>query len=392
MRRHRPQLDGLRAIAVAAVAWSHWEPDYQFGIPFGAGVHLFFVLSGFLITTILLDIRSAADRRAALGSFYIRRALRIFPAFYVTLLLAWLGDVPLVRESLAWHLAYLSNAWIFVGDRWPGSISHFWSLAVEEQFYLAWPWLIVFAPRRWLLPAILGSVAAAPAFRWMLAADGQRESMLAILTPGCLDSLGMGALLAVGWSAGLKPGPTLHIANGGPGFSRAAIAALVGLIALLIAEATGSALPLPLVAIKQTLQAVVFAWIVMRAAEGFDGTLGRFLSAGPTVYLGQISYGLYLAHGLAGELLATFGISSASLPEPFRLLTLAGVTFIAASLSWHVMERPINALKDRCRTDPTSYEPGSATTLDSSRRLAPRSEARTVLPLRGAAEVRAQPR
>ena len=300
-----------------------------------------------------------------MGSFYIRRALRIFPAFYVTLLLAWLGDVPLVRESLAWHLAYLSNAWIFVGDRWPGSISHFWSLAVEEQFYLAWPWLIVFAPRRWLLPAILGSVAAAPAFRWMLAADGQRESMLAILTPGCLDSLGMGALLAlrhgVG-SAGLKPGPPLsramQIANGGPGFSRAVIAALVGLIALLIAEATGSALPLPLIAIKQTLQAVVFAWIVLRAAEGFDGTLGRFLSAGPTVYLGQISYGLYLAHGFAGELLATFGISSASLPEPFRLLTLAGVTFVAASLSWHLMERPINALKDRLPYGTPASQPG----------------------------------
>jgi peptidoglycan/LPS O-acetylase OafA/YrhL len=351
LRRHRPQLDGLRAVAVAAVAWSHWERDYQFGIPFGAGVHLFFVLSGFLITTILLDIRSAADRRAAVGSFYIRRALRIFPAFYVTLLLAWLGDVPLVRESLAWHLAYLSNAWIVLGDRWPGSISHFWSLAVEEQFYLAWPWLIVFAPRRWLLPAILASVAAAPAFRWMLAADGHRESMLAILTPGCLDSLGTGALVAwqgVG-SARLKPGPPFPVAKVGPGFSRAGLLAAFGLVALLATEATGSALPLPLplVAIKQTLQAVVFAWIVMRAAEGFDGTLGRFLSAGPTVYLGQISYGLYLAHGFAGELLATFGISSASLPEPFRLLTLAGVTLAAASLSWHLLERPLNALKTR---------------------------------------------
>ena len=173
--------------------------------------------------------------------------------------------------------------------------------------------------------------------------------MLAILTPGCLDSLGVGALVA--WlgdgSAGLKPGPPCQIVKVGPGFSRAALLAAFGWVALLATEATGSALPLPLMAIKQTLQAVVFAWIVMRAAEGFDGTLGRFLSAGPTAYLGQISYGLYLAHGFAGELLATFGIASASLPEPFRLLTLAGVTVAAASLSWHLLERPLNALKSR---------------------------------------------
>jgi len=119
------------------------------------------------------------------------------------------------------------------------------------------------------------------------------------------------------------------------------------LIALLIAEATGSALPLPLMAIKQTLQAIVFAWIVMRAHEGVPGRIGRFLSAGPTVYLGQISYGLYLAHGFAGELLATIGMSSASLPEPVRLVALAGVTLAAASLSWHLLERRINALKSR---------------------------------------------
>ena len=141
--RRQPQLDGLRAVAVAAVAWSHWERDYQAGIPFGAGVHLFFVLSGFLITRILLDVRQASDRGAAIRAFYIRRALRIFPAFYVTLLLAWIAGVPLVRESLAWHATYLSNVWIFQMDQWPGSISHLWSLAVEEQFYLAWPFLIL---------------------------------------------------------------------------------------------------------------------------------------------------------------------------------------------------------------------------------------------------------
>lgn len=123
--------------------------------------------------------------------------------------------------------------------------------------------------------------------------------------------------------------------------------ASLSFLGLLAAEAAGSTLPLPLMAIKQTLQAVVFVWIVMRAADGFDGHVGRLLSSAPVVYVGKISYGLYLAHGFAGEILGTFGIASASLPEPLRLLALAGVTFAAASLSWRLMERPINAFKDR---------------------------------------------
>ena len=152
---YRPQLDGLRAVAVLAVAWSHWERPYQFGIPFGAGVHLFYVLSGFLITGILLEVRQQHQRGAALRTFYIRRALRIFPAFYLTLAFAWWAEVPPLRETLAWHATYLSNAQIVLTETWPGAISHFWSLAVEEQFYLLWPWLIVFVPERLLLRVVV---------------------------------------------------------------------------------------------------------------------------------------------------------------------------------------------------------------------------------------------
>ena len=71
-------------------------------------------------------------------------------------------DVPPVRETFWWHALYASNVQIVVSGEWPGAISHFWSLAVEEQFYLAWPWLIVFAPRRWLVPAIVAAIAVAP--------------------------------------------------------------------------------------------------------------------------------------------------------------------------------------------------------------------------------------
>ena len=245
-------------MAVPAVAWSHWERPYQFGIPFGAGVHLFYVLSGFLITGILLDVRERADRVAGLKAFYIRRALRIFPAFYLTLALAWIADVPPVRETFWWHALYLSNVQIVVSGEWPGAISHFWSLAVEEQFYLLWPWLIVWVPRRWLVPAIVAAIAVAPLFRLWLAMIGYRETMLGVLTPGWLDSLGVGALLALMRELLTRCGdrrraPRRHSRST---FRLVVSLATVSWVAMLIVEAAGIVLPLPLLAIKQTLQAV----------------------------------------------------------------------------------------------------------------------------------------
>ncbi len=346
MSTYRPQLDGLRAVAVMAVAWSHWERPYQFGIPFGAGVHLFYVLSGFLITGILLGVREPVDRAGALRAFYIRRALRIFPAFYLTLAVIWWADLPLVRESVAWHAAYLSNVYTFVRGEWPGAISHFWSLAVEEQFYLVWPWLIVFAPRRWLVPGIVAAIVSAPLFRLWMGALGYKETMHAVLTPGCLDSLGVGALLAAVAGPGFNPALAAK-ARLKPRPTTVAATALLMWLAIWVMESRGP-VPLPVTAIKQTLQAFVFGWIILKGAEGFSGVTGRVLSSAPVVYLGRISYGVYLAHGFAGALAAT-GFALAGLawpaPEPWRLIILCGVTVAAAALSWHVLERPLNALK-----------------------------------------------
>ena len=201
--RYSPQLDGLRAVSVVAVAYSHWLPAWQFGLPLGAGVHLFFVLSGFLITRILLALRDLPRRGQAVGRFYVRRALRLFPAFYLVLGLAWLADVPLVRETWAWHAAYLSNVRIASDARWMGHVSHFWSLAVEEQFYLLWPWLIVWSPRTWLGPILAMAVLSGPASRYIAATVGLAEPFWALVPAGSADSLGVGALVAwAGWRRG----------------------------------------------------------------------------------------------------------------------------------------------------------------------------------------------
>jgi peptidoglycan/LPS O-acetylase OafA/YrhL len=338
---HRPQLDGLRAVAVAAVAWSHWERDWQYGFPFGVGVHLFYTLSGFLITGILLGLRDAPRPTSVLSAFYARRALRIMPAFYATLILAALAGVTVVRDSWPWHASYLSNVWIFAGGRWPADVSHFWSLAVEEQFYLVWPCLILFAPARWIGPAIVGAIATSPLFRWGLVSAGYRETLSALLVPGCLDSLGMGALLA--WVAVAKPTHYRPLTRALLGIG------LPGWLLLRGMNLLGVHVPAPMHAIEQTLQACVFAWIVAGAAVGFRGWAGWLLQSLPVTYLGRISYGVYLAHGfagvMAGGLLSLFGFADVVVPEPFRLVLLTLVTIGAASVSWFAMERPLNAMK-----------------------------------------------
>ena len=168
----------------------------------------------------------------------------------------------------------------------------------------------------------------------MFAYAGYRESLQGVLTIGSLDSLGVGALLAVVrldakwllWSA-LPAG-----------------------LALAATELIGVILPPWLVVTKQLFQAMMFGWLVLRASAGFGGAAGRFLAARPVVYFGRISYGLYLVHGIAGDIMiAVFGLAGLAwpLPEPWRFVVLFAVTLAIAATSWRFMERPLNDLKRR---------------------------------------------
>ena len=199
---HMPQLDGLRACAVMAVMAYHFLPAWNLNLGAILGVKLFFVLSGFLITGILLRSREAAENAGqsagtTLRQFYIRRILRIFPLYYFVIGIALVLNLEPVREILPWLLTYTLNIHMANQGWFVDKFAHFWSLAIEEQFYLVWPWLILFAPKKLLLPVTIAFILTAPLYRAYEMLIGMHGLASFIFTPSCLDSLCMGALVAI---------------------------------------------------------------------------------------------------------------------------------------------------------------------------------------------------
>lgn len=328
---YMPQLDGLRALAAIAVVLHHnlwrggWLGAARGTVHLGdTGVRLFFVLSGFLITGILLRARRGTSAPAALRSFYARRFLRIFPLYYAVVLgLALLGQ-PLIRSTLPWNLAYLANFKLALLGDFPGPpVSHLWTLSVEEQFYLVWPLVVLFAPERALLPAALSTLLIAPASRLVLLLLAN-ETAATVVTTSCLDTLGAGAALAI---LGRVP--------------RGIAARGLALLAILTALELAGIGTWFQVAFRDTAYACMFAWVVQRGSEGVRGPLGRLLASAPLVYLGTISYGIYVFHHVLPALvkLPGFGIARTGL--------VLALTIPLAALSYRFFEAPLNALKRR---------------------------------------------
>ena len=315
--------------------WSQEGPGHH-------GVRLFFVISGFLITGILLRLRN--DRARSLGSqlrtFYARRSLRIWPTYYLVLLGAGFLNLDGIRSSMLWHAGYLSNFYYFRADRWdPGVASHLWSLSVEEQFYLIWPFVILLTPVRRLPWVMVAAIVAALAFRASTTLFWASDFAPGILTPASLDALGMGGALALARYARIDP----HRVQSW--LWAAAAAALVAYLLL-----NNSSLSWLADVYGDFLLAIVFTSLVAGADEGISGIPGKMLEWTPVVFLGQISYGLYLYHNfvrlIAEKVAYKVGIY-ATLPQPWQFLAMTGLTIIAATASWFMIERPISGLKRR---------------------------------------------
>ena len=345
-RTHMKQLDGLRAFAIFFTMVTHFVvvSDTPMGrlIPRGQlGVRPFFVISGFLITRILLRCRLEHDGWRELRVFYCRRVLRIVPLYYATLAITALVNIKPVRQTLWWHVAYLSNFYqVLRHAPLQTVVTPFWSLSVEEQFYLVWPFLILFLPRRYLLKAMIATVCVGPLSRLIGVTMDIHE--FGYLPFSCMDVLGIGAIMAY------CQDKELGSPEAATRFTK--IMKWVGLPSFgLFFAAKAAGIEIPGASVLTDLAAAfAFGWLVSRAASSFKGPVGKVLELKPIRYIGTISYGIYILHGFMPVILYyLLEWSHISLREDslFRFLLLIGMSVTAASISWRFFEGPINSYK-----------------------------------------------
>ena len=344
-----PHLDGLRALAILGILFEHFglmlPPLLRCG---PLSVRFFFVLSGYFITLSLWKLQSdvAESKRGSLlplGRFYLRRLMRIGPPFYLALLVGALFGVEEVRTNLFWLMSFQTNNYIAWLGYWPNSISHFWSLAVQEQFYLIWPVFILALPRRWFLPMMAAFIVFGLVFRlWCVATEASTLTRW-ITIFGCIDSFAVGALIAY-----LKQARLLERMR----FLSPTLLFAMPLIAFGCFFLGRALMTLPennlFLALTESVDAIFLAWALSVALVGVKGPYARVLSWSPLVYLGRISYGVYVYHVfviiLVSPLLVPYGLTESHLAFA-RVGVLLLLTLGTASLSWHYLEQPFLAWK-----------------------------------------------
>ena len=362
--------------AIYAVAESGW-----------IGVDLFFVLSGFLITGILLDAKGSDGY---FRNFYARRALRIFPLYYGFLFL-WFFVLPRVfgispdatyavdGQTQWWFWTYLSNFLSVVPSiQTPHGLNHFWTLAVEEQFYIVWPAVVLALPDRRLRIVCLALIPAGFLFRlWLMTTDYAHTGGY-VLTPARMGTLALGAWLA---SAIREPEMRRWV-------NAHALKFLAGSLVLLAAinfpdmRMEGHELAMQTVGFP--LLAIFGAAVIVFAirADRDDSWYQKFLRARGLTFFGKYSYGMYVLHlpiivcfetlGFGIDSFAKFRGSDLPGTAAFSATALAATT-AAAYISWHLYEKRFLGLKKHF----TARESSVTTTRPAFQRAAPQFEART---------------
>ena len=327
------ELNGLRATAIALVILRHWFGLGNDSLNLGdLGVTIFFVLSGFLITRILLLERSYRDTQkksisSILRSFYLKRVLRIFPIYYLLLLVLFIFNKELLEDSLKWHLSYLSNYYfVIVRHGWQSSLSHLWSLAVEEQFYIIWPLLILFTPSNLLKYLLIIFIIIAPVFRLIYFNPNQ---LYKYLTPGCFDALALGGMIAYYEKS------ILQITNKHMKFVNFMI--VLSMLFIYLVSQTESA------KFKEVFErfsySIMATFLIVKLLSKSDSLLHKMFRWGPILFIGTISYGLYLYHNL----IPFYTIER--VPFIFNYVLRVLILLTIASLSYYIIEKPIMRLK-----------------------------------------------
>lgn len=353
MKKYYDKIDGLRGVAILLVLVDHFLLEYFTGTRIREintgyyGVDLFFVISGFLITSILLKVKGDSFKSKYVN-FIVRRALRIFPIYYLTLLVLFSLNLPIVRDKIVYLLTYTYN-YSHVYSTLNHPITHFWSLSVEEQFYLFWPVLVLLLATRKKQLLIITIAITVLSYAQLL---------LELITPlaqfqyvGLLSrvgSLGLGAIGAVRFSDKNLPRKV---------FDNKWIE--LGVFLLIVVS----------LLVKYELRPLVFGlcsfFIVMKATQYNFQTfyIERLLKSTRLKKIGEISYGIYVYHlpisyffikyvfdpvwnSIDFEPLGSLGVVKYH-SWFFKLILNTLLSILFAMLSYRLIEKPILALKDR---------------------------------------------
>ncbi|GGY39351.1 acyltransferase family protein [Parvularcula lutaonensis] len=343
-RKRFLNLDGIRFLCISAVIWHHAGIELPFLTQLFSrgflGVDFFFVLSGFLITTLLLRERERKGRVSFRG-FYWRRFLRIIPVYFfvVTAVTAYYGIVQGQAEALErapYYYLFLSN--FMQGDT--PLLAPTWSLSVEEQYYVLWPLLLVLIPARWIVPFLLAMIAVnvliiMGAFDFIAEEPYQRGLFILTLPNATYAPILMGSLAAILLN---RKGAYEVL---GRFLGQRWMALALGLALLVMFQVTPADLRgLPNLAIHLTMTAMLISLLVRE-----ENLLKPFLNFAPVVRVGEISYGMYLYH-LIGLHIATVGMKLAGFESKWLgLIGMFAITWVISEVSYRTLEAAFRSLR-----------------------------------------------
>lgn len=350
-------LDTIRALAVFFVIADHWGPDFQeHTIPYifksifiqkgEFGVNMFFVLSGFLITSILLNEKvknTGGKHLSIIKNFFVRRILRIFPIYYLVILLCYMFNYRFVHEHIGNFLTYTSNLLPYRTGQ-ANVLSHTWSLAVEEQFYIVWPWLIILINKKYIKHILWLAIAIGIVSKYIVLYV--LHHTYPVLVFNCFDAFGIGGLYAY---IRLNKDTCKE-------YEKRFLVALPFLLFIAWRMAPFSGIPAFVIFSHELDSLVALAFIMFALNNKWEWMRKYILENNAFNFIGRISYGIYLYHFTFGPAFDSFMHSildhNTSLPSFLSSFYFIYVMKLVALiticwLSFIIIEKPILRLKKK---------------------------------------------
>lgn len=331
---YRNEIDSLRAASVLIVLLSHWWSGFAFPINWGMiGVYIFFVISGYVISSSLMIEQAQRRGRLDIPAFYLRRIFRIWPAYFLLIAFLYFSGKGFGDDSVAWHLFFLSDL-LPVFTKETATPVHLWSLSVEQQFYLIWPAALLFFSRKSFIFVCVALIVFSLGSRIYFLTAGDNYMAARFFLSSNLDCLAAGGMLAAAERGAFRISTRVMRAIG-----------LIGVIALgyIITVSINGDYHFDAV-FSPSVAAILASWLLFELRE--NRRFASAVSVQPLLLIGKLSYGIYLYHLSVGAWVAGFvDHTSSAFPLVAGIITLT-----LAFVSWHLVEQPLIALGKRITT------------------------------------------